>query len=506
MDADAADAVLFADEAEMVACLIRDWLRGRLADRWWWRCLLAGADPMEWVQRNVLSRGEVLPPALAMLPASEACAWVSRLPEADSRMGVAAVARSYALPSDEPLPALDKEAGVPAEEKAAAPRMPDGIAGEHDMAALARLLSMIPELRSGTLRGPEARRLLAFALVVMRAPSWARTPQFAVAARALEHAKLEAVTEVARPAQGARPGSPARPAAMAQAWGDASGIPGLTQSWATRAGDFANTEAPRAVPAASVRRAPWKARGGSRQHVRSAEARLESGDPHTAGIAQGAKGDPGTDALVREAHASQETSGVLVGANMPGARLDVHPLAWSVPPHAILTQFGGTFYLLNAAIALELYSDFSAPRGPNLALSPWDWLALVGSSWFGEPFETDPVWNLLAGLAGRGPEQKPGRDVDPVSGRDASPAARDAWVAAMLLALRDRLASALDPGGDEDLPARVCRHDARVHATASDVDVHLSLADLPLDIRIAGLDRDPGWIPAAGRAVRFHFD
>jgi hypothetical protein len=37
------------------------------------------------------------------------------------------------------------------------------------------------------------------------------------------------------------------------------------------------------------------------------------------------------------------------------------------------------------------------------------------------------------------------------------------------------------------------------------VHVHLSLSQLPLDLRIAGLDRDPGWIPAAGRSVAFHF-
>ena len=28
---------------------------------------------------------------------------------------------------------------------------------------------------------------------------------------------------------------------------------------------------------------------------------------------------------------------------------------------------------------------------------------------------------------------------------------------------------------------------------------------LPLAVRFAGLDRDPGWIPAAGCDVRFHF-
>jgi hypothetical protein len=38
------------------------------------------------------------------------------------------------------------------------------------------------------------------------------------------------------------------------------------------------------------------------------------------------------------------------------------------------------------------------------------------------------------------------------------------------------------------------------------VDVRYALADHPFEIRRAGLDRDPGWIPAAGRRLHFHFD
>jgi hypothetical protein len=45
-----------------------------------------------------------------------------------------------------------------------------------------------------------------------------------------------------------------------------------------------------------------------------------------------------------------------------------------------------------------------------------------------------------------------------------------------------------------------------VHVTATHVDVMLSLADLPIAIRFAGLDRNPGWIPAAGRYLAFHFE
>jgi hypothetical protein len=37
------------------------------------------------------------------------------------------------------------------------------------------------------------------------------------------------------------------------------------------------------------------------------------------------------------------------------------------------------------------------------------------------------------------------------------------------------------------------------------VEVSFALDTHPLAIRFAGLDRDPGWIPAAGRSVGFDF-
>ena len=45
----------------------------------------------------------------------------------------------------------------------------------------------------------------------------------------------------------------------------------------------------------------------------------------------------------------------------------------------------------------------------------------------------------------------------------------------------------------------------RVMVTATHVDVVLSLQHVDLAARAAGLDRDPGWVPALGRIVLFHF-
>ena len=50
------------------------------------------------------------------------------------------------------------------------------------------------------------------------------------------------------------------------------------------------------------------------------------------------------------------------------------------------------FYLVNLALHLGLYSD-----DDNLALSPWDFVALVGRALLGDAAaDDDPVWPLLA--------------------------------------------------------------------------------------------------------------
>lgn len=86
-----------------------------------------------------------------------------------------------------------------------------------------------------------------------------------------------------------------------------------------------------------------------------------------------------------------------------------------------------------------------------------------------------------------------------------SPQLRE-WLARLMPYVRARLRVALGLAEDIAAGAIFCRRQATVRATDTHVDVFFSLADLPLEIRFAGLDRDPGWVPAAGRFIAFHFD
>lgn len=69
-----------------------------------------------------------------------------------------------------------------------------------------------------------------------------------------------------------------------------------------------------------------------------------------------------------------------------------------------------------------------------------------------------------------------------------------------------RLSLALGARGAARLSKMLCERHARVFVTAAHVDVVMRLGELPVEIRYAGLDRDPGWVPAAGRHVAFHFE
>ncbi len=49
-------------------------------------------------------------------------------------------------------------------------------------------------------------------------------------------------------------------------------------------------------------------------------------------------------------------------------------------------------------------------------------------------------------------------------------------------------------------------HPARLYVSSTHVDLVLPLEGVYLPVRMAGLDRDPGWLPDLGRVVSIHFD
>ena len=130
--------------------------------------------------------------------------------------------------------------------------------------------------------------------------------------------------------------------------------------------------------------------------------------------------------------------------------------------------------------------DPGAPPGQGFSPAPsWQ----IPPRWL-LPFAADPA--ALARFSAEAPPPAPGS------------APLDRWLGLVLPYVRARLARAL--GALEEEAVRLtCALPARIQLTATHLDLTLSLADLPIELRLAGLDRDPGWVPAAGRYIAFHF-
>lgn len=159
------------------------------------------------------------------------------------------------------------------------------------------------------------------------------------------------------------------------------------------------------------------------------------------------------------------------------------------------TEWGGLLYLITLADRIGLPATILAdPR--------WD---ARGLRWV--------LHRLAMDLAGVGPSDPAALafaglppDAEPPSATQPAPV--DANVlrdlrASLVRALRDTLDR--HDESDATLLDQICRRHARISADPGWIDVHLLLDDVSIEIRRAGLDRDPGWVPWLGIVVRFRY-
>ena len=72
--------------------------------------------------------------------------------------------------------------------------------------------------------------------------------------------------------------------------------------------------------------------------------------------------------------------------------------------------------------------------------------------------------------------------------------------------MRWRLAEALGLEKHEDIAESLLFFVGTIYASLSHIDVVLPLEKASAEVRRAGLDLDPGWLPAFGRVVQFHYE
>ncbi len=586
-----AEAVLFADRAEVLACLARDLSDGSAYLRWWWPGLLRGADPARACAPLWLAAPEYVPAALALLaPGGHAAAFLRSLAPVATTALLDAVLHRFALAGlraalapwlPTPAPPAPETPLAHAQIPVAAGARPGRPAGATPPAPWA------PEAQAPGLTEP-ARLLLAVGLLLHRAPAEVRAPAFAERVAHWAHTREEPRLAPPLPSEPAatappaaeitRPDPPARPPTGAERIGEPAG----EQLAPPHMGGTA------ASPQSDVLVAP-------------------PDDPAAAISPDGIAAVPALQVVAGAAPPPENQNAALVSP--PTGQLAAMPTAEMLAPLTVVeTRLGGIFYLINLALFLELYSDFSYSLDTELTLNLWDFLALLGRELVGPDLNDDPLWELLAMLAGRKSGDLPGagfappgawrmpvrwlapfspggtwrwatcrgwlhvyhpvgfaviavprsdaplsiqlrEELQPYSaafsgarwrgraggarayparhaahrkkaratrrlwqapfwGRERDRAGSNAarWVHRLAGYARARLARALGPDEDSDPGRRLCIHDARVQVTATHLDLTLELAALPLPIRFAGLDRNPGWVPAAGRYVTFYFD
>jgi hypothetical protein len=515
-----ANAVWFADLAELLACLARDWCQDDAHGRWWWQLLFPALDLSSAVDKTWIENPQHVPTALRRLDeANCACEFLAALPRRSASRILESVLTVFGLD------------GFFSESAVKQSRAPSAF----DAAVSASKPTPAPWLswaKVDALLRAEPRQLLVIALMLERAPAVLRSPEFLRALRAWQPSADEPAVALAASVVASPRLNDDQPSASVAISAEHTSKCKSLEPGAVENADPIVTEQAGNLPS---QRIPLRFQD-SGDPVPNSETKLASRTPFR---------------HISLAEPRQET---------------------------VQSEWGGVFYLVNVALALELYGDFTRPRHAGLALPVWDFLTLLGQRMAGSESLADPLWPLLAGLSGRSELEPPACGFEPPAewrmpadwlagfepggawcwatsgGRlrlghplgfpvidvllvgeapilqlenelrrlraHVKPELREddnttlhpidepleRWLAWLISFVHARLASALGVTDVAALIGLVFRHRAKVEVTAERVAVRFRLSEHPIELRMGGLDRDPGWVPAAGRRIAFHYD
>ncbi len=584
-----AEAVVFTDKAELLACLARDWCEGNIVTRWWWKSLYRVMDVSQAVLNAWLEAPEYVPAALEHLSKErKIIPFIQRLSPGESKMLLKSIIHSFALYAMESAisAVLDNdssdirviEPGIDNSERSRAERGKSSenvIVHPHPNPPPSRgreLIRFADKYSPSTgglwlgangskrrgLGGGGAELLPENFLAYWQSenPPWdAWVPESDDVGTEIVHQFLVGVGLML-----IRAPAVVRSTSFAQSvlqWYRAVAI----DRGSMRKVTFV-TPLEQNLPSARERVIEKTYIAKTIRSKDNISPSYREADP---GIEQHAESDSRTKEALSFPIVKPEEGLV--------ATADVSPLF----EESIETEYGGIFYLINLGIFLGLYGDFTTPRSPGISLSIWDFIALAGMRIAGPKIKSDPVWSLLARLTGRNEHQDPGQDFDPPDqwrlpnewlrafpeesiwrwnieggrlnvkhyeefpvldleaeddpvaqlmkatedyrtivafeleqdnslGTSEYNSAPDRWMGWIMPYIKARLIRALGLTGSDDLTQKFCECHARIAVTPTHLDVFFLLNELPIEIRLSGLDRNPGWVPAAGRFIQFHFE
>ena len=583
-----ANAVIFLDRAELLACLASDWCEGRVITRWWWQSLLIQADVLQVVKRVWLDAPEYIPAALKYLAVKgKAIEWVRCLSAAEVQVFLQCVARRFALHAL--LPVLDcvadrlshtQQQSLDRNRKNPAVRVDKNNGLRIKAASNAPWLSWVPETDSYGL-GTVQQLFLGLVLMLQRAPARVRSASLASEVQRW-WVEVAALDEWARELNAPDTLQPERePREINRK---------ESVFHASQTGEE-TTSLPKTFGKAPVSTAAMYM---GLERVDSVELDKIGLKETSADQIEHSRPSFKERHFVNAEHSSNQVEhrdlAAVATDELPPLDVIEDQVTSFVPiEDRIDTQFGGLFYLTNLALYLGLYGDFTTPAEPGIELNIWDFVLLAGHELAGEDLQRDPLWSLLRRLATREEGEQPGSGFEPDdewrlpaewlrpfstgsfklstsdrrlrlvhsegflvldvpletrnpgeqlerelkayesfefrvsscelsqdSALEEKPKVQNskletsfeirAWLDRLMPYVRARLRKALGLGDTDDPAPVLCRHHARVYVTANHLDVFFTLVTLPIEIRLAGLDRNPGWVPAAGKFIGFYFD
>jgi len=488
-----ANAVLFLDDSELLAALAWDWLTGTLPLHWWWRQILKTFDSAA-IFQHWMRAPEAIPAAierLRFLSCDEP--FVRSLPDRVASELLRRMLYVHGIPTGGDLaiaPAVASE--MPGGSGSTSSIRQDQLSGSIDPAA--PWSPWIQELSSFNLSADQ-EQFLVQSLMLRRARGVARSEAFQHALAAWvsyrpsdaeepypveeERAPDNLSQPASRPADGTNRRFPATPLSL----DDSATLPSES----------------RGGPHSGSLRPVSNAHEASQLTAEDGQAPIDNSEADASKVVLSEPIDTRPEATTSAPDELNANP-----AEVPAASAeDSSSLRSAFEPQHFLrveTAFGGVFFLLNAAIALGYYSDFTAPLDRYIDLDIWDFLAIFGDRFTSGELRNDPLWETLAHLAGRGDSSK---SEDPAARIASHFAPSQEWIDSTANHVSGYLDHALKM---PDAASFLCRRPSSLTCTPTHVDIFFSMQTHPIEIRKACLDRDPGWIPAAGYYVAFHFD
>ena len=564
----AAESVVFADDAELLACLASDWCENTLAENWWWRGLFPNLPSAQTVAQIWMNSAESAPAALRILAQTKrAVQFINKLQPPETEDLLRQLILVFGLEN------LRKALFETIAEK---PNASSENRSRPSPKNNAPWLAFAPETES--LSSNFARQtLLGIGLMLARVPRIVRSHEFA---RTVKNFRLEAennvkfstlktseiLSQLKKRKVENQPGFDDRitPGGKADSppirFGVEAETPNFFEDEAARIIDdtppfekglTAKPDFPKSAQSAIT---PPENRGKSKHFSfedRVSETIFERREDENKTADRQSEKSPGTEIIASE-----------FVEKLDGRQIEI----------SVETDFGGVFYLLNLGLYLKLYRDFADTETTEIDLNIWDFVAFLSLKLTGAKIKLDNIWRLLAQFAGREPDAEIAPDFDattdwrvPTEWLETFPTdekwtwaqtakrlvvrrpsgfsvidikadgdagnqlndelkvyrkdftelaesdfpnaseASKTWLKNLTEYVEVRLRQALNTPAGEEISRVLFERRATIVVTETHLDVTFRLADLPFAVRLSGLDRDAGWIPAAGKYVVFHY-